>query len=122
GVGLFTLLAFLCAVAPNIQVLIVLRTLQGLAGATGLVISLAIARDLFSGAQLARMLAMLTLVGSSAPVIAPMVGGQLAKVMDWRGIFLVLASVGLVLFAVAVLLVVETLPPHRRHGRATPRQ
>ncbi len=116
GVALFTALSLVCVVAPSIEVLLLARFLQGLAGSAGIVICLAVARDLYSGAELSRMLSLLMLVSASAPIVAPVIGGQLALVMDWRGIFGVLGGVGAVLFVLALTLMRETLPPERRHG------
>ncbi|MBL3687538.1 Bcr/CflA family efflux MFS transporter [Leucobacter zeae] len=116
GVVLFALLSAACAFAPTIELLLVARFLQGLAGAAGVVISMAVARDLFHGIELSRMLSLLALVSSVTPIIAPVIGGQLARVMDWRGIFLVLACVGAVLVAVAQLGLRETLHDGRHAG------
>ncbi|WP_244632460.1 MFS transporter [Microbacterium sp. Se63.02b] len=116
GVVAFTVLSVVCAVAPNIELLLVARFLQGLAGSAGIVICLAIARDQFEGVELSRMLSLLFLVSGTAPIIAPVVGGQLARIMDWRGIFGVLGAVGVVLLLVVVFALPETLPPAARHG------
>lgn len=116
GVAAFTVLSLVCAVAPNIELLLLARFLQGLAGSAGIVICLAIARDQFEGVELSRMLSLLFLVSGTAPIIAPVVGGQLARIMDWRGIFGVLSAVGVVLLLVVVFALPETLPPSRRHG------
>lgn len=115
GVALFAILSLACALAPTIEVLLAVRFLQGLAGAAGMVVSMAMARDMFNGPDLSRMLSLLSLVSSSAPIIAPVIGGQLARFMDWRGIFVVLAGIGAALFLVAVLALRETLPDARRH-------
>lgn len=116
GVSAFALLSLLCALAPTIEVLLVVRFLQGLAGSAGIVICLAIARDQFEGVELSRMLSLLFLVSGTAPIVAPVVGGQLALIMDWRGIFGVLSAVGVVLLLVVVLALPETLPTAARHG------
>src|SRR5690625_2279113 len=71
GVAMFAILSLLCAIAPTIELLLLARFLQGLAGSVGVVISLAIARDLFHGVELSRMLSLLAVVGASAPIIAP---------------------------------------------------
>lgn len=115
GVALFALLSLACALAPTIELLITARFLQGLAGSAGVVVSLAIARDMFSGAELSRMLSLLALVSSGAPILAPVLGGQLVRIMDWRGVFLVLAGIGAVLLVIALTGLRETLPPDRRH-------
>ncbi len=116
GVALFAVLSVVCAVAPTIEVLLVARFLQGLAGSAGIVICLAIARDQFEGIELSRMLSLLFLVSGTAPIVAPVVGGQLSRVMDWRGIFWVLGGIGLALLVVVIVAVPETLDRDRRHG------
>lgn len=116
GVVLFTILSALCAFAPTIEFLLLVRFLQGLAGSAGVVLSLAIARDLFHGVELSRMLSLLALVSAAAPIAAPVIGGQLARFMDWRGIFLVLAGIGTILVAVAQFGLRETLVHGRHEG------
>lgn len=116
GVAAFAVLSVLCALAPSIELLLAARFLQGLAGSAGIVICLAIARDQFEGVELSRMLSLLFLVSGTAPIIAPVVGGQLARIMDWRGIFWVLGGIGVALLVVVLLAVPETLDPDRRHG------
>jgi MFS transporter, DHA1 family, multidrug resistance protein len=113
GLVAFVALSVACAAAPDIWSLIVFRFLQGMAGAVGVVLSLAIVRDMYEGTELARVLASLTLVFGLAPVLAPVIGGQVLRVTSWRGVFGVLAAVGLVLLAASWFLP-ETLPPERR--------
>ncbi|MFT4164986.1 MAG: multidrug effflux MFS transporter [Microlunatus sp.] len=114
GLVAYLLASLACAFAPTVELLVVLRLLQGLAGAAGLVIARAVARDLYSGGALLTFFARLTLVSGLAPVVAPLLGGQLARVMDWRGIFVVLAGFGLVLVLAGLLGVPESLPPEQR--------
>lgn len=113
GLAAFTLLSAACMVAPSIGILIGLRFLQGMAGATGVVLSLAMARDLYGGPKLARALGTLTLVFGLAPVLAPVIGGQILRFTSWRGVFGVLAAIGVAL-AVASVFLPETLPRDRR--------
>jgi len=113
GLAAFTVLSVACAAAPDIGTLIAFRFLQGMAGATGVVLSMAIVRDLYEGTELARVLGSLTLVFGLAPVLAPVIGGQVLRFTSWRGVFGVLAAVGLVLLAASWFLP-ETLPPDRR--------
>ncbi|MEV5414132.1 multidrug effflux MFS transporter [Thermopolyspora sp. NPDC052614] len=114
GVVLYVVTSVLCALAPNIWTLIVLRLLQGLAGAAGLVIARAIVRDLFDGAEAARVFSLMVLVTGLAPILAPLAGGQIARFTDWRGQFVALAVIGAVIAAAAFTLP-ETLPAARRH-------
>ncbi|WP_375500017.1 multidrug effflux MFS transporter [uncultured Jatrophihabitans sp.] len=116
GVGAYVVLSLLCAAAPNVGVLIVLRLLQGLAGAAGLVISRAIVRDRWGGGPAAaRVFSLLTLVSSIAPVASPLLGGQILRATSWRGVFVVLAAIG-VLILLGTLTLDETHPPEQRQG------
>lgn len=114
GLVLYVLASAACGYAPSITVLVALRLLQGLAGAAGLVIARAVARDLYSGRLLVVFFSRLTLISGLAPVLAPVLGGQLGRSMSWRGIFLVLAGFGVVLLLAGLFGLAETLPPERR--------
>ncbi|WP_103349586.1 multidrug effflux MFS transporter [Amycolatopsis sp. CA-128772] len=114
GTALFAVLSLVCAVAPSIEVLLVARLLQGLCGSAGIVLSLAIARDVASGIELVQLLALLTTVGALAPIVAPLAGGQLEAWIGWRGIFVVLAGIGSALFLLALVSLPETLSPGAR--------
>jgi DHA1 family bicyclomycin/chloramphenicol resistance-like MFS transporter len=110
GLAVYTASSALCAVAPDVWTLCVLRLIQGAAGAAGIVIARAVVRDLYSGLEGARFFARLMLVIGVAPILAPIIGGQLLHVTDWRGVFLVLAGIGAVLGAFSWRALVETLP------------
>ena len=112
----FILASLACAAAPSIWALILLRFIQGTLGGAGVVIARAVVRDLFSGSAAARVFALLMAVMGVAPVFAPLVGGQVLAVTSWRGIFVVLAAIGVPLLLATLLWVPETLPPERRHG------
>jgi MFS transporter, DHA1 family, multidrug resistance protein len=115
GIAGYTLASIACAAAPSIGVLIALRFLQGLAGGAGVVIARAVVRDVFSGPSAARMFSLLMIVTGAAPVLAPLVGGQALSVTSWRGIFGVLAAIGVPLLVSTLLWLPETLPAARRH-------
>ncbi|WP_030275281.1 multidrug effflux MFS transporter [Streptomyces sp. NRRL B-24484] len=116
GLAGYAAASVLCAVAPNAEVLTAARLLQGLAGAAGIVISRAVVRDLYDGVEAARFFSLLMLVNGLAPILAPVAGSQLLRFADWRAVFAVLAAVGAVLFAAAVLALPESLPAERRTG------
>ncbi|MFF4651522.1 multidrug effflux MFS transporter [Streptomyces sp. NPDC001380] len=115
GMALYTAATAACAAAPDARLLIAFRLLQGLSGAAGIVIARAVVRDLFDGLAAARFFASLMLVSGTAPILAPLLGGQLLRVTSWRGVFAVLAVLGAAILAAAALLLEETLPPGRRH-------
>ncbi|MER6333697.1 multidrug effflux MFS transporter [Streptomyces sp. NPDC001034] len=106
----------LCAAAPSIETLVAFRLVQGLAGAAGIVIARAVVRDLYDGVAMARFFSTLMLVSGVAPVVAPLIGGQILRVTDWRGVFVVLTVVGALLGALVWLRLPETLEPGDRHG------
>lgn len=114
GLVAFTVASVLCAVAADALQLIAFRALQGAAGAAGIVIARAVVRDLHTGPALARFFALTMLVNGLAPILAPIIGGQLLLVTSWRGVFLVLAAIGAVLFLAVLLRLGESLPPERR--------
>jgi DHA1 family bicyclomycin/chloramphenicol resistance-like MFS transporter len=114
GVALFAVSAALCALAPSIELLLVLRLLTGVAGGAGIVIARAMVRDLYDGAAAARVFALLMMILGVAPVVAPLLGGQVLRFTDWRGVFGVLGGLGALLLVTA-LTQRETLPPDRRH-------
>lgn len=88
-----------CLMATTVGQFLVFRFVQGIAGAGGVVISKSIATDLYEGKQLARFFSMLSSVQGLAPICAPVLGGVLLTVTDWRGIFWVLLFIGVALLA-----------------------
>lgn len=115
GMVVYVLATAICALAPNAELLIAFRLLQGLAGAAGIVIARAVVRDLYDGVEMARFFSTLMLISGVAPVIAPVIGGQVLRLTDWRGVFYVLTGVGLLLTLVVWKWLHETLPRQRRH-------
>jgi DHA1 family bicyclomycin/chloramphenicol resistance-like MFS transporter len=115
GVGAYAAASLLCAVAPSVFALVVLRFVQGVAGAAGIVIARAIVRDMHSGAAAARFFSLLMLVNGLAPILAPVIGGQILRVTTWRGVFVVLAAIGVALAVAAAAGLRETLAPANRH-------
>lgn len=103
-----------CASVHSVEYLWVFRVLQGVSAGAGIVIGRAIVRDLYSGAEAERMLSLVTMIFSISPAIAPIVGGWVVTLSDWRTIFLLLFIVALLLLAACWRELPETLPPARR--------
>lgn len=116
GVGAFGLVSILCAFAPTVGVLIALRFVQGVAGGAGIVIARAIVRDLCDTDNAAQVFSLLMVVTGVAPVLAPVLGGQLLRLGPWQGTFLALSLIGCALLVAAALGVPETLPSNKRVG------
>ncbi|MFC8763595.1 Bcr/CflA family multidrug efflux MFS transporter [Streptomyces sp. NPDC057193] len=115
GMIVYALATAVCALAPTAELLIGFRLLQGLAGAAGIVIARAVVRDLYDGVEMARFFSTLMLISGVAPIIAPLIGGQILRITDWRGVFHVLTVIGVLLTVVVWRFLDETLPPERRH-------
>ena len=116
GVAAYAAASLLCVVAPSIAALVALRFVQGLAGSAGIVIARAVVRDIYSGIAAARFFSLLMLVSGLAPILAPILGGQLLRFTSWRGVFVTLALIGILMFVAVALGLNETLPPAARQG------
>ncbi|AIF53416.1 multidrug effflux MFS transporter [Pelosinus sp. UFO1] len=110
GLVAYAISSLLCVFSPNIVTFVILRFIQGLAGSAGIVISRAIVRDLYSGSEMTRFFSLLMLVNGVAPILAPIVGGQILELTTWRGIFAVLSGVGSLMLLGVVWGFKETLP------------
>jgi DHA1 family bicyclomycin/chloramphenicol resistance-like MFS transporter len=111
--ALYLLSTLACIFAQNIYLLIVFRLLQGLGAAGSIVISRSVAADLFKGKDLLAFLALIAAIQGIAPIAAPVVGGVLLLFTNWKGIFLFLGLLGLVVFGVSIYLK-ESHPHHKR--------
>jgi DHA1 family bicyclomycin/chloramphenicol resistance-like MFS transporter len=108
GLSLFTLAGIATTAAPNAWTLVIARILQSFGACAGLVLGRAIVRDAATADRAAARLAMLTLVMSAAPAIAPVLGGYATAWWGWRAAFALLATVGSATLALTVLLLPET--------------
>lgn len=114
GVTAYIAASLLCAASPTVETLVMARLVQGLAGGAGLVIAQAAGRDLYSGGALIRYYGRMTVLGGLAAIIGPLLGGQLATITNWRGLFVFLAAIGTAILIAIALVYRETLPPHHR--------
>ncbi|WHZ01121.1 multidrug effflux MFS transporter [Neobacillus sp. YX16] len=114
GLIIYAVVSLLCVFSPSIWTFILLRFIQGLAGAVGIVISRAIVRDLYSGTELTKFFALLSLVNGAAPILAPIAGAQLLRFVPWQGVFIVLGLIGFIMFIAVLFGLSETLPEERR--------
>ncbi len=110
---IFCLSTLGCLYSNDIHVFIAFRLLQGLAGAGGVVVSKSIATDLYEGRQLAAFYSMLSSVQGLAPICAPVLGGFLMVITDWKGIFWVLLTIGILLI-IGLLFFTESLSQDKR--------
>jgi DHA1 family bicyclomycin/chloramphenicol resistance-like MFS transporter len=94
--------------AATLPQLIVARFLQALGGASGMVISRAIIRDLYSRDRIASMISLVIAVMMIAQMLSPLAGGLLEISLGWRSIFYALTALSIVTFAGVALALPET--------------
>ncbi|MGB5738965.1 MAG: multidrug effflux MFS transporter [Woeseia sp.] len=115
GIGLFTLAGAVCAASQSIEVMLAARLLQGFGASVGIVVTRAIVRDISSGKDAARLLTIMVMVFTAAPMLAPIVGSFLMTVSGWRMPFIAIAVFGALMMYSVNLGLQETRAPMRDH-------
>lgn len=116
GLVLYICASLSCALAPDAAALIVGRFAQALGAASAMVLSRAIVRDFFCGAAASRVISGLVMVMGVTTVIAPLIGGLALEIAGWRGVFVMLAAVGVGELALVMAVLPETAAPRREIG------
>jgi DHA1 family bicyclomycin/chloramphenicol resistance-like MFS transporter len=111
GLAVYILTSIGCAFAAAAGQLVFLRFLQGLAACGGVVLARTMVRDLAERDQAARAMSLMMACTSIAPMLAPLIGGQILWYLGWRAIFWTLAAIGAVALAAAYFRLPETLRP-----------
>lgn len=111
GMGLFELCAIVASFANNIDLMLAARFVQGMGAAAAIVLSRAIVRDIASGREAARMMSLITMIFTAAPVIAPSVGALLILQWGWRGPFTAIAVFGILILIGIRCFITETHAP-----------
>ena len=106
--------SILCAFSTNIWTFVLLRFIQGMTGAAGIVIARACARDLYTGKELTKFMALLSIVNGVAPIMAPIAGGAVLSFASWQVVFFILGEIGLLMFLATSLFLPDTLPVEQR--------
>ena len=115
GIAAFVLGSYACALAPTIEILIVMRALQATGACCVIAIARAIVRDMYSREESARALSVLGSAMGVTPAIGPILGGKLQVWFGWTASFYVMAGIATVAFGLALILLGET----RRHAPAS---
>ena len=113
GMVLFVIGSMGCALSTDITQIVFWRVFQALGACTGPMLARAMIRDLFSRTRAAQMLSTLTIVMAIAPIVGPLLGGQMIKFASWHAIFWLLAVIGILMLC-SLYWLPETLPPERR--------
>lgn len=116
GVGVFTIAGIVSAVSLSIEVMLAARFVQGIGASAAIVVSRAIVRDIASGVQAARLMSVMVMIFTAAPMIAPMLGAFLVTTAGWRAPFALIALFG------AALLVAVSRALRETHRPAAPHQ
>lgn len=114
GLTLYVIASQLCALATSIETLMAARFVQALGGASGMVLSRAIVRDVHGREASASVLGYITMVWVLVPMFAPALGGLLDEIASWRTSFHVLSVFGMAVLALTVWKLPETNPPEAR--------
>jgi MFS transporter, DHA1 family, multidrug resistance protein len=116
GIALHIVASLVCMVAPNIAVLGVARTVQGMGAAATAVVAIAVVGDLYADSVAATMMSRLMLVLGVAPVLAPSLGAAVLLHGSWHWVFAALVVMAGALMVVAALALPETLPVSERRA------
>lgn len=114
GMVIYAIGAIGCSVTTDMEWLIAMRFVQGLGAGAGSVIGRAIVRDLYTGAEAAKMMSTLMLVFSVSPILAPLVGSFIVTVASWRDVFWVMSALGVLGVFLAAFLLEETRTKDKR--------
>ncbi|ASM71838.1 MULTISPECIES: multidrug effflux MFS transporter [Roseobacteraceae] len=114
GLGVFFIGSMGATLAGSVEALTGWRAVQGLGGAAMMVMPRAIVRDLHTGNEATRLMAMVMLVMSVSPMLAPLAGSFVISLGSWRTVFAVLAGAALIAAMVMGVTLGETLPPEKR--------
>lgn len=113
SLAIFVVASVICCFSTSVIAFTAARFLQGIGGAGGIVLSRSVAADMYSGRELAKLIAILSAINNLAPVAAPVAGGGVAHIWGWQGIFIILLILGFVLLGMCIPLK-ESLPAAKR--------
>jgi DHA1 family bicyclomycin/chloramphenicol resistance-like MFS transporter len=104
GLILFCIGSVTCALAPNAELFLLGRFIQGLGACGGMVIPRAVVRDLHSGVEATRLMSLLMLVFSISPLLAPLTGSFVIQFAGWRGVFWMVLGAAVIGFGILTTL------------------
>ncbi len=114
GLAVFMAGSLGCALAPDIDMLIAFRVIQGIGASSVMVIPRAIIRDLHTGVEAARLMSLVMLVFSVSPILAPLAGSALIAPFGWRAVFVAVSATTLLSLGLTAFVLPETRPMEER--------
>lgn len=112
---LFTLASFLCGAAPNLELLILFRIIQGAAGGALIPNSQAIMMETFPPKERGMAMAIFGIGAMTGPIIGPALGGWITDNLNWRWIFYINLPIGAIALIMAHYFIFD--PPYLRRGK-----
>lgn len=109
GLGIFVLASLVCALSPNIETMVAARFVQALGASGPIVLGRAIVRDFYEGSRAGRELSRMGTIMGVVPALAPVLGGLIASLSNWRMIFVFMILFGAALAATVLLRLPESL-------------
>ena len=116
GISLFTLAGIVTSISSDITTILIARFVQGLGSSCGLVLARAIVRDIASGQQAARLLTVMVMIFTAAPMIAPLLGAYLVAQWSWQLPFAATALAGMLILIGIKSTLRETHSPSIKSG------
>ena len=114
GLALYLTAGIGCYFANSVEMLGILRFVQGSATFSGRILPRAMARDMFDREDAARMISYMMVFGGLAPILAPLAGAYVFVSFGWRAVFGLMATYGAIIFVLTAFFLKETLPVERR--------
>jgi len=112
GMSLFAVAAVASAAANNIDLMLIARFFQGLGASVAIVLSRAIVRDIASGKEAAKLMSVLMMIFTAAPVVAPSIGAVLVTSWGWRAPFVAVVVLGFGILIAIRANIAETHTPN----------
>ncbi|HBM1759848.1 multidrug effflux MFS transporter [Acinetobacter nosocomialis] len=113
ALALFTLSSIGCMFVQDITQMVMIRFIQGFAGAGGAVLARAIASDRYAGKELAQFFALIMAINGIAPILSPVLGGIQLQFTEWQGLFASLSILGIAIFLLCYFFITESHSPNR---------
>jgi len=110
GLAIFAAAGFAAALAPSIEILLAARVVQAVGGCASLVTPRAVVQDRYRGVEAARIMTFVAMLQSSAPIVAPAIGGSIDGIIGWRGIFAFMGAYAIAVGVSAAVWLRESRP------------